>query len=25
VILGGMKAFRAVKYAFERYWLDKWF
>lgn len=25
VMLGGMKAFRAVKYAFERYWLEKWF
>ncbi|MEM1712104.1 MAG: FAD/NAD(P)-binding oxidoreductase [Acidilobaceae archaeon] len=25
VMLGGMRAFRAVKYAFERYWLDKWF
>lgn len=25
VILGGMKAFRAVKYAFEKYWLSKWF
>lgn len=25
VILGGMKAFRAIKYAFERYWLSKWF
>ncbi len=25
VILGGMKAFRAIKYAFEKYWLSKWF
>jgi len=25
VILGGMRAFRAVKYAFEKYWLEKWF
>ncbi len=25
VILGGMKVFRAIKYAFERFWLSKWF
>lgn len=25
VILGGMRAFRAIKYAFEKYWLSKWF
>ncbi|BAA80028.2 putative dehydrogenase [Aeropyrum pernix K1] len=25
VILGGMRAFRPLKYAFERYWLEKWF